>query len=95
VCVCVRVCLCVRACVFVCVCACVCVCVCVRVCVCVCVCVCGIPGEHSTQQHLQHEEELVELSERDRPRSLTEDCFMILGGPWLFQHCDVVCCSVL
>jgi hypothetical protein len=51
----------------------------------------GIPGQHSTRSHFPHEDEITELSERMRPRTLTDDCFMILGGPWLFEHCDVVC----
>lgn len=51
----------------------------------------GVPGEHSTRSHFPHEDEITELSERLRPRSLTDDCFMILGGPWLFEHCDIVC----
>ena len=51
----------------------------------------AMPGEHPTRKHMPHEDEADELAERHRPRSLTESCFMILGGPWIFEHCDVVC----
>jgi len=50
-----------------------------------------IPGEHSTRMHFPHEEELDELCERERPRSLTEDLVMVLGGPWEFTNCDFMC----
>ena len=51
----------------------------------------GVPGWHATRTHLPHEDEDNELAERARPRSLTDDCFMILGGPWQLTHCDIAC----
>lgn len=51
----------------------------------------GMPGVHPSRKHMPHEDEADELAERHRPRSLSDCCFMILGGPWVFEHCDVVC----
>ncbi|EKX36242.1 hypothetical protein GUITHDRAFT_145926 [Guillardia theta CCMP2712] len=49
------------------------------------------PGMHCDLKPSVQNQEPVEVGERFRPRTLTEDCFLIMGSGWKFVSCDIFC----